>query len=213
MKGLIKFSLLLMALLPLTADARNIADLFASEPGRIFPLLTRTMRLDMVDYHNSGQTVTLQNNLAGESGLLELDGTYLKLNASGSKVVEMCMWTDGRKDTVIAVIETVMTPLPDSRLTLWNAQWQPFYTDRLFKMPAIDDFIVKKMPRELRADLQDAMIFPLIQLTVKGDDHRTIEATHTLDRFLAPSEYERFADYLKPSLTYRYNGNKIKRVK
>ena len=87
MKGLIKFSLLLMALLPLTADARNIADLFASEPGRIFPLLTRTMRLDMVDYHNSGQTVTLQNNLAGESGLLELDSTYLKLNASGSKVV------------------------------------------------------------------------------------------------------------------------------
>ena len=213
MRGLIKFSLLLMALLPLTVEAHTIADLFASEPGYIFPLLTRTARLDMVDYYNSGQKVNLPNNLAGESGLVELDSVYLKLNASGSKVVEMCMWTDGRKDTVIAVIETVMTPLPDSRLTLWNAQWQPFYTDRLFKMPVIDDFIVKKMPRELRADLQDAMIFPLIQLTFKGDDRRSIEATHALDRFLAPSEYERFANYLKPSLTYRFNGNKVKRVK
>ena len=213
MRGLIKFSLLLMALLPLTVEARTIADLFASEPGRIFPLLTRTMRFDMVDYHNSGQTVTLQNNLAGESGLLELDSTYLKLNASGSKVVEMCMWTDGRKDTVIAVIETVMTPLPDSRLTLWNAQWQPFYTDRLFKMPAIDDFIVKKMPRELRADLQDAMIFPLIRLSFTGEKHDTIEASHGLEQFLASNEYQRFAAYLKPSLKYRFNGLKIKPVK
>lgn len=213
MKKLIKLCLLLMALLPLTVDARTITDLFASEPGYIFPLLTRTARLDMVDYYTSGQHVALPNNLGGDSELVELDSAYLKVKTSGSKVLEMCMWTDGRKDTVIAVIETVMTPLPDSRLTLWNAQWQPFYTDRLFKMPGIDDFIVKKMPRELRADLQDAMIFPLIQLTFTGDRHRTIVATHALDRFLAPDEYKRFADYLKPSLTYRFNGNKVKLVK
>ena len=125
----------------------------------------------------------------------------------------MRMWTDGRKDTVIAVIETVMTPVPDSRLTLWNAQWQPFYTDRLFKMPGIDDFIVKKMPRELRADLQDAMIFPLIQLTFKGEKHDVVEAAHGLQQFLAPDEYKRFADYLRPTLNYRFNGIKIKRAK
>jgi hypothetical protein len=69
------------------------------------------------------------------------------------------------------------------------------------------------MSRELRADLQDAMIFPLIQLTFKGQNHDTIEATHGLDRFLADSEYKRFADYLKPSLSYRFNGLKIQPVK
>lgn len=202
-----------MAVLPLTLEARTIADLFASEPGYIFPLLTRTVRLDLVDYYNSGQVVTLPNNLGGDCGLVELDGDYLKVNTSGSRVVEMRMWTDGRKDTVIAVIETVMTPVPDSRLTLWNPQWQPFYTDRLFKMPGIDDFIVKKMPRELRADLQDAMIFSLIQLTFKGEKHDVIEAAHGLQQFLAPDEYKRYADYLRPTLNYRFNGNKVKRVK
>ena len=204
--------LLSVALLPLASTARTIADLFAIEPGNIFPLLTRTMRLDMVDYYNSGQQVALQNNLTGESELVELDSTYLKVKTSGSRVVEMQMRKVG-KDTVITVIETVMTPVPDSRLTQWNSHWQRFTSDRLFSLPSIDDFIVKKMPGELRADLQDAMIFPLIQLSFKGENHDIIEASHGLEQFLAPSEYKRFAGYLKPSISYCYNGLKIKRVK
>ena len=212
MKKLFRLCLLLMALLPLTVEARTISDFFASEPGNIFPLLTRTNRLDMVDYYNNGQQVALKNNLAGESELVELDSAYLKVKSSGSRTVEMQMRKVG-KDTVITVIETVMLPVPDSRLSQWNVHWQWYTSEKLFTMPSIDDFIVKKMPHELRADLQDAMIFPLIRLTFKGEKHDIIEATHGLEQFLAPSEYKRFADYLKPSLTYRFNGLKIKPVK
>ncbi len=203
---------LTMALLPSSAMARSIIDLFASEPGNIFSLLTRTNRLDMVDYYNSGQQVAVPNNLAGEARLLELDSAYLKVQTSPGRVVEMRLRTAG-KDTVITVIETVLTPVPDSRLTQWNAHWQRYTSDKLFSMPSIDDFMVRRMSSELRADLQDAMIFPLIQLTFKGDSHDVIEATHGLEQFLAPGEYKRFADYLKPSLTYRFNGLKIKPVK
>ena len=212
MKHLLSILCLSLALMPLTGTARTIADFFANEPGIIFPLLTRTNRLDMVDYYNSGQMVAMSNNLAGESRLMELDSTYLKVKTSESRVVEMRMRTAG-KDTVITVIETVMTPVSDSRLTQWNSHWQRYISEKLFAMPGIDDFIVKKMPKELRADLQDAMIFPLIHLTFKGENHDTIEATHGLEQFLAPSEYKRFASYLKPSLSYRFNGLKIKPVK
>ena len=166
----------------------------------------------MVDYYNSGQVVDVPNNLAGEARLIELDSAYLKVQTSGSRVVEMLMRKAG-KDTVITVIETVMTPVPDSRLTQWNVHWQQYISDRLFTMPAIDDFIVGKMPRDLRLDLQDAMIFPLIRLSFTGANHDTIEASHGLEQFLAPVEYKRFATYLKPSVRYRFNGLKIKPVK
>ena len=212
MKRFLSILCLSLAFLPLTVTARTIADFFASEPGNIFPLLTRTNRLDMVDYHKSGQTVAIANNLTGDSRLLELDSTYIKVQTSDAKVVEMLMRTAG-KDTVITVIETVMTPVPDSRLSQWNSHWQRYISDRLFAMPAIDDFFVKKMPQELRADLQDAMIFPLIRLTFTGEKHDTIEASHGLEQFLASNEYQRFAAYLKPSLKYRFNGLKIKPVK
>ena len=212
MKHLFTILVMLTALSPVAGSARTLADLFASEPGNIFPLLTSVNRLDMVDYYNSGQVVDIGNNLLGTSRLLEMDSTYLKVQTSASRVVEMRMRQVG-KDTVLTVIETVMTPVPDSRLTQWNSHWQRYISDRLFSMPSIDDFIVGKMPRELRADLQDAMIFPLIQLTFKGENHDTIEATHGLEQFLVPNEYKRFAQYLKPTINYRFNGLKIKPVK
>ena len=212
MRLIFRLIVLSMALLPLTGLARTVADLFATEPGNIFPLLTRTNRLDMVDYYNSGQMVAVPNNLAGETRLLELDSAYLKVQTSNSRVVEMCMRKVG-KDTVITVIETVMTPVPDSYLSQWNVHWQRYTSDKLFKMPTIDDFIVKKMPSELRADLQDVMIFPLVQLTFTGESRDTIEATHGLEQFLVPSEYKRFATHLIPTLRYRFNGLKIRPVK
>ncbi len=201
-----------LAMLPLTGTARTITDFFASEPGNIFPLLTRTNRLDLVDYYTSGQMVAVANNLEGEARLLEVADDYLKVQTSDCRQVEMLMRMAG-KDTVLTVIETVMTPVPDSRLTQWNVHWQRYTSDRLFTMPTIDDFIIGKMPRELRADLQDAMIFPLIRLSFKGEGHDTIEATHGLDKFLVPDEYKRYAAYLKTSLNYRFNGLKIKSVK
>ena len=212
MKHLFTILVMLSALSPVAGSARTLADLFASEPGNIFPLLTSVNRLDMVDYYNSGQVVDIGNNLLGTSRLLEMDSTYLKVQTSASRVVEMRMRQVG-KDTVLTVIDTVMTPVPDSRLTQWNSHWQRYISDRLFSMPSIDDFIVGKMPLELRADLQDAMIFPLIQLTFKGENHDTIEATHGLEQFLVPNEYKRFAQYLKPTINYRFNGLKIKPVK
>lgn len=212
MSRLLTIIALLTALLPSTASARTIADLYGTEPGRIFPLLTRTNRLDMVDYYNSGRVVDIVNNLSGDSHLVELDSTYLKVQTSDSRVVEMLMRTAG-KDTVITVIETVMTPVPDSRLTQWNVHWQRFTSDKLFSMPAIDDFIVGKMPHELRLDLQDQMIFPLIKLTFTGEKHDIIEASHGLEQFLAPNEYKRFAKYFKPTIRYRFNGLKIKPLK
>lgn len=212
MKHLLSILCLSLALLPLTGMARTISDFFASEPGNIFPLLTRTSRLDMVDYYNSGKTVAIANNLEGESSLLQLDSAYLKVQTSKNRIVEMRMRTAG-KDTVITVIETVMTPVPDSRLTQWNVHWQRFTSDKLFAMPGIDDFIIRKMPHDLRADLQDAMIFPLVQLTFKGEGHDIIEAALGLEQFLAKEEYQRYSSYLKPSISYRFNGLKIKPVK
>ena len=212
MKRILSIIILSMALMPSTGFSRTIADLFALEPGTIFPLLTRTNRLDMVDYYNSGQKVAVNNNLAGESRLLELDSAYLKVQTSESRVVEMLMRKAG-KDTVITVIETVLTPVPDSRLSQWNVHWQRFTSDKLFAKPGIDNFIVGKMSSELRADLQAVMIFPLVELTFEGKNHDTIRATHSLDRFPVPEEYKRFASYLKPSISYRFDGLKIKPVK
>ena len=213
MRHLFTIFLLSMAFLPSTGVARSIADLFATEPGNIFPLLTRTNRLDMVDYHLNGQSVAIANNLSGESRLMELDSAFIKVSTSAGRVVEMRLMTEGR-DTVIAVIETVNTPVHDSRVSFWNTSWQCFVNPgKRFRVPTIDDFIDRKMPKPLRADLQQAMIFPLIEMHFTGTTHEMVEATHGLKQFLVSEEYKRYEPYLKPSLRYNIKGTKIKPAK
>ena len=112
MRHLFILFFLSLALFPAGGEARTIADLFATEPGQVFPLLTRTKRLDMVDYYNSGQVVSVQNNLEGDSRLLELDSAYLKVQTSDSRVVEMLMSLEDEygitiEDDKVAEMKTV----------------------------------------------------------------------------------------------------------
>ena len=90
---------LMMALPPLTGESRTITDFFASEPGNIFPLLTRTNRLDLVDYWLNGQTVALQNNLAGTSQLVELDDNLL-VYANLEDMQRLCGWGEDRASSL-----------------------------------------------------------------------------------------------------------------
>jgi len=204
--------IVLSALLAGSGMARTVADLFGSEPGDIFMLLPRVTRLDMVDYYNSGQAVAARNNMGGESQLLALDSVYLKLQASAVKTVEMRM-VASKRDTVIIVIETVETPVPDSRITFWDSQWKPLRDNKLIKRPTLDDFMTRQMPDDLRADLDMAAPFALIELAFDGDQHDTVVARHGLKRFLTQAEWARYSAYFTDQITYRLQGAKLKRVK
>ena len=204
--------LLLLSLLPVTGAARTVADLLASEPGNIFALLTRTNRLDMIDYRLNNQEVAIQNLIGGESRLEGMDTTWLKLRTSDSKTVEMRMMVSGR-DTVVAVIETVLTPTADSRITFWDVQWQSVRADKVFKMPCIDDFILKTMPADMRDELSIVMAFPFIEMHFTGDRHDGIEAVFNAKESVGPGDYKRFAPYFKDTVNYRINGVKIRPVK
>ncbi len=204
--------LLLLSLLPSTVAARTVGDLFASEPGKIFVLLTRTNRLDMVDYHLNGQNVAISNLEDGDSRLVDMDSTWLKVQSSASKTVEMRMMVNGR-DTVVALIETVLTPTPDSRITFWNAQWQPVKAGKVFKTPELDDFILKSMSADMRDELSVLMPFPFIEMHFSGERHDGLEAVFKAKESIGPGQYMRFAPYIKETLNYRINGVKIKTVK
>ena len=56
----------------LTMCAQSAADLFTSAPQKIFPLLDRNTRLDMVDYFKNGMATPSQNQLDGRSAITEM---------------------------------------------------------------------------------------------------------------------------------------------
>lgn len=191
-----------------SADSRTIRDFFASEPDDIFMLVPHTARLDMLDYYDSGQKVEIANKLGTSTQLDTLDNSYLKIHTSKSRSVELLMLQYSRRDTIIAVIETIFTPVPDSRLRFFNSNWVELSSIRpLKKMPTLDDFFLPTVNKAKRSELLDKLPFTLLEMTFTS--RNTLVVRHNLDKFLSKEEFTKFKPYLRDKLTYSINGAKF----
>lgn len=201
--------MLTVMLAMLVGEARTVRDFFASEPGDVFTLLTKTTRLDMIDYYDNGTVVAASNNMAGTSQIDTITNEYLRLQVSDAKTVEMRLmrW---KSDTIIAVVETVETPVKDSRITFYNKHWYQLKEIKPFKMPTMQDFMLPIVKKDKRKELMQQIAFPLIELSFGGPGFEQLTARHGLAEFLSKEEWAKLKPYFRPSLTYHIQNGKIK---
>ncbi|MBR1882980.1 MAG: DUF3256 family protein [Muribaculaceae bacterium] len=205
-KGLLLACLLFLAQAP---QARTVRDFFASEPGDVFMLIQSNMRLDLMDYYDSGQRVFATNNLGNGTQLDTITDVYMKLHTSAARTVQLRM-VPMMRDTVLAVIETVLTPVPDSHITFYNKNWVPLRSIKPFEMPTLADFFLPATPRERRDDLTRTLPFAPIKLDFAGENFGELRASHGLNRFLSREEFAQWQPHLVSELRYRLQGRKFK---
>lgn len=145
--------LIAAALAALTAGARTAADFFAKAPDSVLPLLQENTRLDMLDYFNSGLQTPSANTLGGRSRITSLSDRAVTVEMSRDASVQMAVITAG-KDTLIAVVETVLTPVADSGVRLYRAaDWKELPSPA---MPGVEQFADPARRKEIRgADMPE----------------------------------------------------------
>lgn len=206
--------LILLSCLLLTGHSRTIRDFFAAEPDDIFILVPHTARLDMLDYYDSGMSMEMSNKLGDGSKLEYADSSYLKIRTSESRVVEMLMLQYSKHDTILAVIETVTTPVPDSRLRFFNSNWVELSSIKPLKqMPSLTDFFLPATQGKKRNELLEQLPFTMLEMTFDGDDHSTMLVKHNLDKFLSTEQYAHFKPHMAATIKYAIKGAKFTRIK
>lgn len=133
-----KFAIFLL-LMPMTVFARFSAkDALLSAPDAIIGYIDNTNRLDMIDYLEAGQKDhTVSNRRGGRSSLQQLsDSTFVIKNGEVQTISARLLPV--KSDTLIAIIETLATPTPDSRLTIYNKEWKPI--KKSWSEPAAKDW-------------------------------------------------------------------------
>lgn len=192
------------------AQDQGVAAAFVDAPQNVFPLLDRTTRLDMLDYYRSNMPTPSNNNLDGKSRITALTPQTIAIAMTGSSDYQLAMLPSGN-DSIIAVITTVKTPAPDSRLDLYSRSWEQLTTDSGFKKPGLREWLTDE-GRKNMADVEAFVPFVLISYSY---DPATglLTLTNNTSQFLSPEINEMTADYLLPSLTYRWNGKKFRLAK
>ena len=206
-----KFLLILAFAIGITASAYDgVSKLFLEENSGLFAPLQLSMRYELLNNYGRADASEVLNSLrTTESRILKLENDYMVIATSAGRTVEMKLLPKSKKDTVIAVIETVATPYKDSRLAFYDTKWKRLDASQFIKkMPDIDDFIRTNAPKTLRDDLLSNMSFAMIEMTFQGN---LMVATCNLKDFYLGQDFKKMEPYLTGRIVYGIDKSKFKK--
>ena len=200
--------ILMLSVAVSTACAADLRTLFINMPDSIMPALTRSERMDFLDYMDSGMKARVMNKLGGESEMTELMDYMLSVKTSQSGRLDMVLFPRKNGTDLICIIKTATARYDDSRLFFYNEDWMPIDSKGLIELPQLDDYLTKEALRnDSLADFKKLSMLRLQSVTpVEG----ALEFRYTSLDYIG-EDADKYSSWLKPEpLRYIWNGKRFK---
>ena len=202
-------AILMLAFFAVGANASDLRTLFMEMPDSILPTLTRTERLDFLDYMDSGMKARVRNKLGGESVMTRFEDNMLSIQTSRSGRMDMLLLKRGKDENLICIIRTVNAKYEDSRLSFFTEDWKSVPADELIELPVIDDYLTKDALKNDSLDYFKKKSMLRLQSIVPVDGALEFRYTSLDD---LGEDADKYRDWFKPTpLRYTWNGKTFKR--
>lgn len=191
------------------ASAEDLRTLFINMPDSILPTLTRSERMDFLDYMDSGMKARVRNKLGGESVMTAFSDQSLTVMTSQSGRLEMVLFPRKKGENLICIIKTVTARYDDSRLSFYTENWESVPADDLIKLPLFDDYLTKEALKQdsLLEFKKKSMLRLQSIVSVDG----ALEFRYTSIDDLG-QDADKYRSWFKPTpIRYTWNGKKFKR--
>lgn len=176
-------------------------DAFTSAPRKVLPLLDTNARLDMVDYFNSNMSTGTGNAYGGKSRITAISPEKVSVAMTDASTWDFIILPG--KTPMIAVITTVATPAPDSRMTVYSSDWNRDLTAQVFKKPTLDMWLTPEGKKN-RAEVDMNVPFMLVSYSYDPAS-QTLTLNNNVKQFVGDDVYSMVENYLLPKLTFKYN--------
>lgn len=193
-----------------TAAQGGIMSAFKSAPAGVFPMIDESARLDMIDYYNSPTNVGATNVFSGRSRITEIVPGSMRIamtSASRYQLVELPV----AADTLVAVITTILTPAPDSKIAVYGSDWTIIPTEKVFKTPEMKDWLTD-IGKKNKKVVESLVPFMLVGYDFDPST-MTLTLVNNMQSYLSEEVYDKVKPYLHEKLAYRWNGKKFETVK
>lgn len=192
-----------------SAYAEDLRTLFLNMPDSIMPTLTRSDRMDFLDFKDIGMKARATNKLGGESVMTELSERMLSVTTSGSGKVDMVLLPRKNGSNLICIIKTVTARYDDSRLEFYNENWTPVDAKKLIKLPRFDDYLTREALRQDSLSyLKKLSILRLQSITAVEN---ALEFRYTSLDYIG-EDADRYRSWIKSDpIIYTWTGKRFKR--
>ncbi len=204
-------ALLAVMISPLSLPAQLTAsEAFSKAPRKVMPLLDENARLDMIDYFNSNMSNATENSYGGKSRITELSPKQLSARLTDASTCQVSI-LPGASGELIALITTVATPTPDSRMSVYSSDWTRDVTAATFTKPTLADWLTAEGKKN--SDVVE-MTVPFLLIGYSYDpDTSILTLTNNSDKFLGQDIYATVSSYVLPQIQYKFNGKRFERLK
>lgn len=192
---------------PIWAD--DLRTLFIGMPDSIMPTLTKSERMDFLDYMDSGMRARVRNMQGGESEMTLLQDNMLSVKTSGAGRLDMALFAKKGGGNIICIIKTVTARYDDSRLSFFTENWEPVPVKDLIELPEFDDYLTKEALKNDSLGYFKKLSMLRLQSIVPVDGALEFRYTSLDD---LGQDAERYKAWLKPEpLRYTWNGKHFRR--
>ena len=186
------FILALFTVAPVSG--KSIRDCFAQMPDSLMPLLTKTNRLDMIDFIDSNMKAVVTNRLDGVSEMSFLSDIYISLKYTEKSDYQIRLFFNKDSVPLICMVHTVISDIyKDSELQFFDNDWNKIETVKLIKEPVFYDFKFQYIEALTESPV---LRFRFIGLEHVGNDTLII------------SDY-----FINEPLEFLWKGKKFKRIR
>lgn len=197
----------------IAGDSVSAGDVFVNLPLKTLDILSRSRRMDMLDYYAADSIYKAPNGMEGLSELVKVTPDYLKVKITPVTDMDILMLRSPKKALAV-VLYTIGGDgqAADTDVTFLDDRMQELPRKKYLEYPDVLDFF--NLPdKEVKEKIEEIIPFPTIEFTADPSS-TTLSATLTVGEFLGKENFEYIKRYMKTSpLQFRWNGKKYEPVK
>ena len=196
-------------------DTLTAAEVFVNLPLKTLDILNRSTRMDMVDYYQEADSIyKAMNGMEGFSELKKLTKNYLDVSITPVTRMEIIILDPlPKKGPVAAVLYTVGGDgqAADTDMTFLDRNMKELPRKKYLEYPDITEFFDLADGKE-KKEIEELVPFPTIEFTTI-DETSSLKARLTVGEFMGKENYDKIKKYMKPGLSYRWNGKKYELIR
>ena len=189
--------------------AQELRSLFVAMPDSVLPLLTKTNRMDCIDFLDSNMKAEVKNRFNKTSELKVLTKDYLELQLTSQSSVEMKLLPMNDSVKVVCMVHTVCGPVCDSEITFYDTQWKQLPSKNFITLPEVDRFYYLNTNEESYATVRKAADMNLMKANLSSEAS-TLTFIYTTPDYLSKEDREKLELYLrKEPIVYQWVEGKF----
>lgn len=199
-----------------SADTLTVGEAFVNLPLPVLDLLTRSNRMDMIDYLKVDSLWQAPNTMGGLSVIELSEPNHLKVKLTDVSSLDIALLPAKIKgtDRVVMTIYTVGTDsaAPDSEICFFMPDMTQLPTAKFFKSPQLKDFFsIPKGSLTKMKELEEMVPFPTYLFSLTGADSDPVVTGRLTVTDVMPEEDRHIVDLFRVAeRQWRWNGKEFR---